>query len=403
MTVSPSGETLAVDLGEEDRYHRQSLITWWDQHRLAAAKVLVVGAGALGNELVKNLALTGVGTIVVLDMDRVENSNLSRCVLFREGDEGEEKATVVARRAAELNSEVRLIPVVGDARLVVSPGLAAHFDVVLGGLDNREARLHVNQVCWKAGRPWVDGAIEGLMGMMRVFVPPDSACYECTMNSEDQRLLAARKACSLLTREQMLAGRVPTTATSAAVIAGLQVQEAIKLLHRDRVEADFAGRGFAFNGLTHDSYVVDYRRREECLSHDSYDLDAASAWDRERPLGELLERGRELLGGDGEVVLDLELELVRSLTCAACAEETELNRPLLELTAAAAACPRCGAEQRLSPLQTVAAGDELLALSPAALGLRPFDVVTARAADGRRAHFVLDGEADPFAWLEAGP
>jgi molybdopterin/thiamine biosynthesis adenylyltransferase len=395
-------EPLAVDLDEEGRYHRQSLITWWDQQRLSAAKVLVVGAGALGNELVKNLALTGVGTIVVLDMDRVENSNLSRCVLFREGDEGAEKATVVARRAAELNSEVRLIPVVGDARLVVSPGLASHFDVILGGLDNREARLHVNQVCWKAGRPWVDGAIEGLMGMMRVFVPPDSACYECTMNAEDQRLLAARKACSLLTREQMLAGRVPTTATSAAVIAGLQVQEAIKLLHRDTVDADFAGRGFAFNGLTHDSYVVTYRRREECLSHDSYDLDGAVPQDRERPLGELLERGRERLGA--EVVLDLEQELVRTLSCAACEEEeAELNRPLLELSAASAACPRCGAERRLTPQQTIAPGDErLLALSPADLGLRPFDVVTARDPVGHRTHFVLDGDSDPLAWLEAG-
>jgi adenylyltransferase/sulfurtransferase len=394
-------EPLAVELDEEDRYHRQSLITWWDQRRLAAARVLVVGTGALGNELVKNLALTGVGTIVVLDMDRVENSNLSRCVLFREGDEGAAKATVVARRAAELNSEVRLIPVVGDARLVVTPGLVSHFDVVLGGLDNREARLHTNQVCWKAGRPWVDGAIEGLMGMMRVFVPPDSACYECTMNAEDQRLLAARKACSLLTREQMLAGRVPTTATSAAVIAGLQVQEAIKLLHGDTVDADFAGRGFAFNGLTHDSYVVNYRRREECLSHDAYDLADAASQDRQRPLTELLERGRERLGT--EVALDLEQELVRTLSCASCEEETELNRPLLELTAATAACPRCGAERSLTPQQTVAAEDErLLSLSPAELGLRPFDVVTARDPDGRRAHFILDGDSDPLAWLEAG-
>jgi adenylyltransferase/sulfurtransferase len=239
--------------------------------------------------------------------------------------------------------------------------------------------------------------------MMRVFVPPDSAWYECTMNREDQRLLAARRACSLLTREQMLAGRVPTTATSAAVIAGLQAQEGIKLLHRDSVAADFAGRGFAFNGLTHDSYVVDYRRREECLSHDSYDLDGVPAADRHRPLAELLARGREQLGAGDEVALDLEQELVRTLSCPACREETELNRPLLELTAASAACPGCGAERRLAPLQTIAPSDErLLALSPAALGLRPFDVVTARDGGGRRAHFVLDGETDPFGWLEAG-
>jgi len=392
-------QRLAVEF-EDDRYHRQSLITWWDQARLADASVLVIGAGALGNELTKNLALTGIGTIVVLDMDRVENSNLSRCVLFREGDEGADKATVVARRAAELNSEVRIIPVVGDARLVASPGLIAHFDVVLGGLDNREARLHVNQACWKAGTPWVDGAIEGLMGMMRVFVPPDSACYECTMNEADHRLLAARKACSLLTRDQMLEGKVPTTATSASVIAGLQVQEAIKLLHRDSLATDFAGQGFAFNGLTHDSYVVNYRRRDDCLSHDTYDLAGAAAFAGNRPLAELLSRARDELGPGAE--LDLEHELVRALVCPRCEEETAVDRLIEMVTTVDARCPNCGLERRVELTHVVDPEDErLLGLSPAELGLWPFDVITARLAEGTRRHFVLDGDANPFEWLEA--
>jgi adenylyltransferase/sulfurtransferase len=396
--MAASSKRLAVEF-EDDRYHRQSLITWWDQGRLSGASVLVVGAGALGNELTKNLALAGVGTIVVLDMDQVENSNLSRCVLFREGDEGADKATVVAGRAAELNSEVRVIPVVADARLAASPGLIAHFDVVLGGLDNREARLHLNQACWKAGTPWVDGAIEGLMGMMRVFVPPDSACYECTMNEEDHKLLAARKACSLLTRDQMLEGKVPTTATSASVVAGLQVQEAIKLLHRDSLAADFAGKGFAFNGLTHDSYVVTYGRREDCISHDTYDLAGGGVCGRERPLGELLEEARGALGATA--VLDLEHELVRALACARCDRKTDVGRPLETLKDVDALCPDCGAERRLELTHVIEPGDEwLLARSPADIGLWPFDVITARTEAGLRRHFVLDGDLDPFKRLE---
>jgi adenylyltransferase/sulfurtransferase len=397
--MSATSQRLAVEF-EDDRYHRQSLITWWDQERLSAASVLVIGAGALGNELVKNLALAGVGTIVVLDMDQVENSNLSRCVLFREGDEGADKATVVAARAAELNSEIRVIPVVADARLAASPGLIAHFDVVLGGLDNREARLHINQACWKAGVPWVDGAIEGLMGMMRVFVPPDSACYECTMNEEDHRLLAARKACSLLTRDQMLEGKVPTTATSASVIAGLQVQEAIKLLHRDSLRAELAGQGFAFNGLTHDSYVVTYKRRDECLSHDSYDLAGSAAFGRDRPLAELLSRARDEVG-DG-AVLELERELVRALVCAQCDKRTAVARPIETLTAADALCPKCGTERRVELTHVIESEDEeLLAASADELGLWPFDVITARDAGGGRVHFVLDGDTNPFEQLEA--
>src|SRR4051794_814941 len=101
---------------EAGRYHPQTLITWGGQERLSDATVLVVGAGALGNELVKNLVLMGIGRVLVVDSDRVENSNLARCVMFREADEGKLKAEVVASRAAALNKEVEVIPLVGDVR-----------------------------------------------------------------------------------------------------------------------------------------------------------------------------------------------------------------------------------------------------------------------------------------------
>lgn len=380
----------------EDRYDRQALITWWEQRRLAEASVLVVGAGALGNELVKNLALTGVGSIMVLDMDEVENSNLSRCILFREGDEGADKAGVVARRAAELNSEIRVVPVVGDARLVVTPALASHFNLVLGGLDNREARLHINQACWKAGTPWIDGAIEGLLGVMRVFSPPDSACYECTMNEADHRALAARKSCALLTRSQLLEGKVPTTATSASVIAAMQVQEAIKLLHSDLLDTPFGGKGFVFNGLTHDSYVVTYKRRSDCMSHDSYDFSAARPFEREQPLTEVLTEAGDAL--DSEPVLELEHELVRSASCEECGAETPLHRLIETLSAEEAACPNCGRDRRLVLTHTIQAGDSLLDLSAEELGMPAFEVLTARAGK-QRLHFVLEGDRDPLEHL----
>src|SRR3954452_8569688 len=124
-----------VDLEDETgRYHRQTLISWWDQQRLREASVLVVGAGALGNELVKNLTLMGVGRVIVVDSDRIENSNLARCVMFREGDDGRMKAEVVAERAAELNRDVEVVPLVGDVRSKVGLALFSEVDVVLGGL-----------------------------------------------------------------------------------------------------------------------------------------------------------------------------------------------------------------------------------------------------------------------------
>jgi adenylyltransferase/sulfurtransferase len=396
--TTEADDRVVVDVDDTDgRYHRQTLISWWDQDRLAAAKVLVVGAGALGNELVKNLALLGVGTIVVVDLDHVENSNLSRCVLLRESDEGAPKAAAVARAAAALNPDVRIVPVVGDVRTAFGLRVFREVDLVIGGLDNREARLYVNQSCWKAGTPWIDGAIEGLLGTMRVFSPPDSACYECTMGERDHELLAARKACSLLTRDQMLEGKVPTTATSASIIAAMQVQEAVKLLHRDRLDADFAGRGVAYNGITHDSYVVTYPRRDDCLSHDTYDFAEASVVPEHVTLGALLQQAHEELGDDA--VLDFEHEIVTAMTCAACDETVSVMRPLDGLTVGAALCPACGDERRAELAHGVTSSDvDLLAMSPEALGLPPRDIVTGRSGTRRR-HYLLGGTFGSLAEL----
>jgi molybdopterin/thiamine biosynthesis adenylyltransferase len=392
---------LRVDLdAEHDRYHRQSLIAWWDQDRLREARVVVVGAGALGNELVKNLALLGVGTILVVDLDRVENSNLSRCVFFRSEDEGREKALVVAERAAELNPEIRVVGIPGDVRLALGLGVFRDADVVLGGLDNREARVFVNQACWKTTTPWVDGAIEGLMGIARAFVPPDSADYESTMNARDHQLLAARRACTLLSREEMQAGKVPTTATSSSVVAAIQAQEAVKLLHRDRLAYDFAGKGFVFNGLTHDSYVVSYTTIEESLGRDTYELDDAREFDADVPLRTLLTQAEEDLG-DGAVV-EFEHEVVVGMTCADCDASTRVHRPALALSAADAGCPDCGAERTIDIVHAVdRARADVLDLSVGDLHLPPHDVVTARAGIERR-HYVVGAERSPLRVQLAG-
>src|SRR6185503_7125337 len=78
----------SIVVTREDRYHRQTLIAWWDQARVAKTRILVIGAGALGNEILKLLALIGSGYTLVYDPDRIERSNLARAVLFRESDEG---------------------------------------------------------------------------------------------------------------------------------------------------------------------------------------------------------------------------------------------------------------------------------------------------------------------------
>src|SRR5262249_18849418 len=197
-------------LDDSDRYSRLRLIGWWDQERLRAAKVLVVGAVAIGNEVVKNLALLGIGHVWVIDLDEIEDSNLTRSILFRHDDCGKSKAIAAAEEMRNINPDVRVTPIHGNVITDVGLGLFREVDVVIGCLDNREARLWVNRSCWKVGTPWIDGGIQEISGVAKVFVPPNGACYECAMTENDYRLINLRYSCPLLRREDLQAGKVPT-------------------------------------------------------------------------------------------------------------------------------------------------------------------------------------------------
>ncbi len=299
---------------EEDRYSRLRLIPWWDQERLKNATIMVVGAGAIGNELIKNLTLLGIGRILIYDMDAIESTNLTRSVLYRAKDVGRYKAEVAAERAMEMNPDVKAKAFIANIIDDVGLGVFRRMDVVLGGLDNREARLSINQSCYKVNKPWIDGAIEALNGFARVFIPGQGACYECTMTETDWMLINKRKSCALLTHEQMAEGKIPTTPTSSSIISGIQVQEMLKLLHADRNLPTLAGKGYVFNGLTHDSYVVEYQRKEDCMSHDTYEKIIEKPWSvKTVALKDVLSEIRNELGE--KAVLDFDRDIATTAKC----------------------------------------------------------------------------------------
>jgi len=209
-----------------------TLLSWFKKDRVKNARVLVAGCGALGNEVVKNLALFGVGHIYVVDFDRIEISNLTRSVLFRESDAKEHayKAEVVARRAMEINPQIRVIPIVGNLASEVGFGIYRSVDVIIGCLDSRLARYLLNRMAMRAGKPWIDGGIENLTGNVRVFTPGVN-CYECSLSREEFNNIMLRTGCADVVRMQEQAGRVATTPISASIIGAMQVQEAMKIIN----------------------------------------------------------------------------------------------------------------------------------------------------------------------------
>jgi molybdopterin/thiamine biosynthesis adenylyltransferase len=366
-----------VDIEEEDRYSRLRLIPWWDQELLKKTKVLVVGAGALGNEILKNLALVGIGNILVLDMDQVENSNLSRSVLFRSKDEGKSKAEAAANMIKEINPDCNVQWLVTNAVYDLGLGVYRWADIVIGGLDNREARLAINQSCWKVGTPWIDGAIEVLFGMARVFIPPDSPCYECTMNEMDYKLLNLRRSCALLTRKEMAQGKVPTTPTIASIIAGVQVQEALKIVHNREDMPALVGKGLFFNGLNYDSYVVEYSRKEMCQSHEHYDnIQELDVSVNEATLGDVLDMIRMELGK--AAVLELEKELVTAVRCEKCNNEIKIFKALGKVTEEEANCEKCNEIRSPEMTHTIDGSEPYIGLTLAEVGIPGMDLIIGR-------------------------
>jgi adenylyltransferase/sulfurtransferase len=294
----------------ENKYSRLELISWWDQPVLRRAKVLVVGCGALGNEIIKNLAMLGVGNIFVIDMDNVERSNLTRSVLFRMEDDGKPKAEVAAKRAMEINPDVKIKYFVGNI-FNLGLGVFNEMDIVICGLDNREARLFVNQSCYKVNKPWIDGAIEVLSGVARMFIPSTEICYECTMTELDYKLLNKRKSCLMLGVDEIDQGKIPTTPTISSIVAGIQVQEAVKYLHGQKDL--LVGKGFVYNGTTNDSYIVEYNSNTDCPSHYMFEkiVKVEKAFD-EVMLSDVIEYGKKYFE-NGEFEIEFNNEVVYSL------------------------------------------------------------------------------------------
>lgn len=376
---------------EEDKYDRFRLIPWWDQDRLTNATIMVVGAGAIGNELIKDLALLGIGQILIVDMDRIENTNLTRSVLYRRSDVGQFKSDVAAKRAMEINPDIKAkgfhFNIIDDIGL----GVFRRMDVVLGGLDNREARLAVNQACYKVNRPWIDGAIEVLNGFARVFTPPGGPCYECTMTETDWQLINKRKSCALLTQEQMAEGKIPTTPTSSAIIAGVEVQEMLKLLHQDRDLPTLAGKCFVFNGLTHDSYVIQYQEKPDCLGHDTYGSIEEKPWSvRSMRLQELLAAVKKEMGENAVVVF--EHNFATTAVCA-CGEKKDLYMPLHKLSRDDLICPVCGKEMRFDSIHTIDGSEDFLMKTASEIGIPPLDIIAGRSGMKMR-YFEFSADVD---------
>ncbi|MHA1372637.1 MAG: ThiF family adenylyltransferase [Promethearchaeota archaeon] len=189
---------LGIDSIEKDIFDRQKRLKGWDQEKINNASVLVVGAGATGNELIKNLVLMGIGKIYLVDFDYIERSNLNRCVFFKEEDAEKKhyKADVVAKNAKEYGRS-EIVPLITRIE-EVDKKIYQDCTVTASCLDNLEARLQLNSYSYFYGIPFVDSGIDGFMGSIFCVIPQakDKPCLQCGMSSKDLENMWRKYSCT---------------------------------------------------------------------------------------------------------------------------------------------------------------------------------------------------------------
>src|SRR5262249_3480721 len=302
------------------------------------------------------------------DFDHVEMANLSRSILFRQEDNGQPKAEIAARRLKALNPEIKVQYLHGNVTTDVGLGVFRRMDGIVGCLDNREARLAINRFTYHLGKPWVDGAIQELLGLVQVFVPGQGACYECTLTEQARREMSLRYSCPLLPLHNILLGKVPTTPTTSSIIGAMQAQEVLKLLHRLPVEA---GKTTHFNGMTNQMRTIGHLPREDCESHWVYGtiIERPEMTASRSTLAQMLAVARADLGS--EAVLELDHEVVVGLECVNCHKSTAVFQPLVRVSLEDGLCPTCGQLRQVNMTHVITGDETFLNRTLNSIGVPP--------------------------------
>lgn len=249
----------------EARYHRHNLIDWFSQEALARSKVAVIGAGAVGNEVIKNLALLGVGEIHIFDLDKIEEHNLTRSVLFRDSDIGQSKASVAARRAMELDGNVSATAVHGNFWDHLTLSELRTFDVLFCCVDNFEARIRCNNLCFLTGTDFVNTGIDSRSAVVELYpfsLSRTSGCLECNLPPTVYRRIAERYSCGHLRKVSFIERKVPTTIITSTAVASLAVSRGLRLGTSD---VPPVAQRFYMDTITGSLTRTDLPRSEACM------------------------------------------------------------------------------------------------------------------------------------------
>ncbi len=325
------------------RYLRHTLIDWFSQDDVSSARVGVVGAGAVGNEVLKCLALLGVGAIDIYDFDRIEVHNLTRSVLFRETDIGKDKATCAAERLRELDPNIKVAAYPGDFWRTLDLDAFAGYSAMICCVDNFEARIRLNLLCRLWGVSLINTGIDSRYAVVDTFPfsqSPDAGCYECGLPPSVYQRVSQRYSCGGLKKIAFIEKRIPTTVITASLAGSLAASQALRFgLPENR-----ASRRIFADSIAGTSTSSELPQRADCPVCAQYRAPIQIT----RCRGGLHAALAPLAASETTAEITLPEPVIMSFQCKSCGLAQGQDKPLLwraaDHDAGLANCAGCGAE-----------------------------------------------------------
>jgi len=365
---------------------------------LQSSLAIVGGAGALGNEILKNLSLLGVGNILVCDLDKIEIHNLTRSVLFRQEDAGRSKAEVAADRITEINPDINAISF-DDNIGELGAGFYRRAGMIFATFDAYYPRYVLNEAGLRFGKIWVDGgmsAIEHTRGGVTVYDGSDrqSFCYACGTArdriTERINTMRGTDGCTFYENATGQMHGVPTTPMMASVVGGVQTSAALDVFYNrisseHKCEWPFGSWEIDIRKLS--NRRMRRRRIQSCYQHEMVEnverkVVEVPEWDSTRTtFREVLERAKDEHGSD-RVAIEPPDDIYTVGKCRACGKDWKYFKMSVTFTASGESliCPHCGKRGTLAISGESMTGSigpkwEHLDEPMAATGCRPLDVL----------------------------
>lgn len=235
------------------RYSKQIILDGFGidgQRKINEAKVLVIGAGGLGSPILLYLAAAGIGTLGIVDFDRVTLSNLNRQIAHFTEDIGLKKTDSVETKIKNLNPNIIVEKFNIRLNIDNAAEMISQFDVIIDATDNVPARYLISDCCFLLGKPLVEGAAVGYMGILMTIIPGKTACYRCLYPTPPED--GETETCADMGILGMVTG----------IIGSMQALEAVKLI--TGIGETVSGKVIAFDALTMEFSELELNKSTEC-------------------------------------------------------------------------------------------------------------------------------------------